>query len=264
MKKRTIAVCLVLAITSLANVAAFADTVQRDGFTISIPDGWVEIPRYVLDDFEASLAAGFPSTPRQHWDCGFQKASATNMMEFPYILVQVHNFGRIPEQAIEQLEDDKMLQEYWGAVLGIAVDAYAPSIFSEQIVKASFDKPNNTILSTIRMENEIVGSVYFLSSMILTEKGIINVFGYALKERYALYEPVFLSVVRSVTPEPWLEYKASWKQDSSLLRIGTFFKNLARNTFLGALVGGVIGVLMALWKRSGGHRRRRPDSRESL
>jgi hypothetical protein len=43
--------------------------------------------------------------------------------------------------------------------------------------------------------------------MVPTEKGYIEAFAWSLKNDYLTYEPTFVSVVMSITPEPALLYK---------------------------------------------------------
>jgi hypothetical protein len=102
---KTKLVTYVLLIVMFAGVStASASELKKNGFSISLPDEWVEIPRDVIDAYEKEIARLAPNAPAPHYDYGFQLGSSQNWFEYPYILVQINNTGRIPESQLEKFE----------------------------------------------------------------------------------------------------------------------------------------------------------------
>jgi len=175
---------------------------QKDGFAISIPGDWVEIPRDVIDQYEAALAKLNPSTAPPHYDYGFQLDGAEYWLELPYILVQVNSNGRVPESEIYKLEEFSP-QEVVEKQEGLR------SVMSNiQAGKMYFDKDMEVIWMRMASDVANVGRVSGLSGLVLTGKGYIAVNGYSLEEESPEYEPAFRAIVKSVTPESGLEYKS--------------------------------------------------------
>ena len=57
---------------------ASSSELRKKGFSISLPDGWVEIPRDVIDSSEKEIARIAPNANAQHYDYGFQLDSSKN------------------------------------------------------------------------------------------------------------------------------------------------------------------------------------------
>ncbi len=178
---------------------------QKSGFSISLPDGWVEIPRDIIDVFEKEIFV--PNVPKQHYDYGFQLEASQHWFEYPYILVQIKDTGRIPERQLKKIKEcpiQKAFDKHEKA-LGPLVSGFQASS------KMYYDKHAKTLW--LRAEMDVVnniGPIVSLIGMVLTEEGLIVVSGRSLKDDYANYEPIFQSVIASVTPELWLAYKPRW------------------------------------------------------
>ena len=70
-----------------------ADLPQRiatkDGFTIHVPDDWIQIPKHVLDAYSETISKAAPQAQKQIFDYGFQKLPVDTWLTHPYLLIQV-------------------------------------------------------------------------------------------------------------------------------------------------------------------------------
>lgn len=203
---------LFLIVTFVGVSIANGGELQKNGFSISIPDGWVEIPRYAIDEYEKGLAKLAPNVPASdyHYDYGFQLNSSKNWFEHPYILLQIKNFGRMSEKELESLQNYSL--QGIKKIEDLKKDV--SSRFNDlEFGKLVYDK--QTKMLWLRTETNVadVGLVSGISGWIPTEKGAILVHGNSLKKDYPTYESVFQSVALSVIPEPGLAYKARWSDN---------------------------------------------------
>ncbi len=104
MHKTILVTYLLCVVTAVGVSIASGSVLHKNVFSITIPDGWVEIPKDVIDEYEEETAKLVPNMPAQHYDYGFQLGSSANWLDYPYVLVQLKNTGRIPESQLEKLE----------------------------------------------------------------------------------------------------------------------------------------------------------------
>lgn len=221
-----------------------ASELKKSGFSISLPDGWIEIPRNVIDAYEKEIARLAPNIQVQHYDYGFQLASSKNWFEYPYILVQVKNTGRIPESQLEKIAEyniqgglDKSKKK-----LG--------SIMSEiQAGKMIYDKQNKIIWMRIELNVANIKQIAGISGIVPTEKGFIQITGYCLKENYSTYEPIFQSVILSVSPEPGLAYKPKWSDRLPSVVTGIAWRRIVGKAIAGGIIGGIIFLVKVLRRK---------------
>lgn len=194
-------------ITSMLLIMAFAgisitqgSELQKKGFSVSIPDGWVEMPREVIDAWETEITSTVSNAPAHHFDYGFQSRSSKNWFEPPYILVQIQNTSRFSERQLNQWIAEDPTQESARKLKKVLR-------YDFKAGKTVFDKQNNIVWSGFEAKKESSKPISIITAMILTEKGYIQVNGYSLKEAYQINEPVFQSIAQSITPEPGLVYK---------------------------------------------------------
>lgn len=222
-----------------------ADQLHKKGvFSISVPDGWVEMPTDVIDAYEKEIAKLAPNAPAQHYDYGFQSGNTENWFEYPYILIQVKNMGRIPESQIEKLEGYSIQED-----LNRQKKDLSPVMSDIQAGKMYYDKAARIIW--LRIESNVVGigQISGLSGMIPTEKGFIQVGGYSLKGDYSTYEPVFRASAMSVTPNSELVYKPRWSDSLPPAVSGIDWGKVAGKAIVGAIVGGLIALFAGLRRK---------------
>jgi hypothetical protein len=236
---------VVLAITIGGDGLAYSgELYQKNGFSITLPEGWTEMPRNVIDSFEMELSKQAPNAT-QHYDYGFQLKKSENWFEYPYILVQIKNTGRIQENQLEQLENlslQEEIREKGKKDLG--------SVMSDiQVGKMYYDKHAKIVWLRIGANVINVGLITGLSGMVPTETGFIQVSGYSLADDFPNYNSTFQSVAMSVTPEPELVYKPKWSDSLPPVVSEIDWGNVAGKALVGAIIFGIIALIVGLRKK---------------
>ena len=233
-----------LIIMFMAVSITYADEYKKNQFAITIPSGWVEMPRDIIDSYEKLLAEAAPDLPLQHYDYGFQLESSENWFEYPYILIQIKNSGRIPENDLEKLEQISLQKEF------DKHEKQVGSIASElQAGKMVFDKHHRIVWMGFEMKVVNVGPISGLSAMIPTEKGLIQVSGYSLRADYPIYDSIFHSIALSTIPIAELAYKPHWTDNVPSVVRGINWDKVIGNTIIGALIGGILGLFSYLKRK---------------
>ena len=245
MQRTKIIVLLVLFITIVAIGKASGNELhQKNGFSITLPDEWVEMPRDIIDLYENKVSKQAPNAKKQHYDYGFQLESSNNWFEYPYILVQIKNTGRIPENQLEKLENYSFKDTINKSKKDMS------SLMSDiQAGKMYYDKHEKIIWVRIEMNVVNVGIVSGLCCMVPTEKGFIQVNGYSLRNKFSNYEPFFRSVSMSVSPEPGLVYKPKWSDSLPPVISGIDWGKVAGKAIAGAIIAGIIALIAGLLKK---------------
>lgn len=235
----------VLLIVTLGAISiARGSELQKNGFAILLPHGWVEMHRDVIDAYEKEIARLAPNVTAPHYDYGFQLDSSKKWFEYPYILVQVNNIGRIPESQLERLEGysvQKSLDKHKKGLSSIMSDI--------QVGKMVYDKQTKIIWTRTEANVVNIGPISGIMGAIPTEKGFIQVMGYSLKKNYPMYEAVFQSVAVSVSPEPGLVYRPKWSDSLPPAVTGTNWEKIAVETMPKALAAVIIAVIIAALRK---------------
>jgi len=235
-------IALILIVNFLVAVQA-KELYQKNVFSISLPDGWVEMPADVIDAYEKEMAKLVPNDPAPHYDYGFQLGSTENWFDYPYILVQIDNIGRISKNQIEQLDGYSVQED-----LNKYKNNLSPVMSDIQAGKMYYDSAAKIIWLHIESIVTEAGPISGLSGMIPTEKGFIQVNGLSLSSDYSTYEPIFRASTMSVAPNNELVYKP--RSSSSLPPVANRIdlSQVAGKAIVGTIIGGLI-VLLAVFRR---------------
>jgi hypothetical protein len=174
------------------------------GFSIKLPDNWVEIPDSIL----AIALAQNPIMEEKHkgkLTCGYQLKSAARWFEYPYILISIENMGKMPEQellAYEQIYSEAVKKEIDKGV------KKSDFINSFDVGKMYYDPELKILWWKTQAHVVEYGPIFSLSGMIPTEKGVIQIICYCRQPESQVYSPVFESTIKSVIVSEALEYKS--------------------------------------------------------
>ena len=160
----------------------------QDGFTMYLPDGWVEIPNEVLKQHSEKVNQLVPQIGKQVYDYGFQSAPADNWMNHPYILIQVKRTGRIPE---EELKKYKQVHEVFSEHIGDVEDMVSDILSNTQLGETLYDAENRILWMNISFDLQQTGRVNAQIAVKLTGFGVIQVTGYATEDTFSTYQPLF-------------------------------------------------------------------------
>ncbi|MBI9084691.1 MAG: hypothetical protein JEZ11_13935 [Desulfobacterales bacterium] len=223
---------------------------KKNNLSISLPDGWVEIPKDVIDAWEKTRAEEIPKEFVPHVDCAFQLDNAENWFDCPYILVIIHDTGRISEKLLGKMEEvslqenlDKQIQER----LDKNKEGLSSIATNIQIGKIHFDKDSKITWQLMESNAAKWGPISGLSGSIPTEKGLIQVVGYSLKYDFPIYGPIFESSAMSVVPSHELIYKA--KAANGIPAEDSESKSLGYGMVYTVIFGGIIFALSIRSKR---------------
>lgn len=242
--KRLESLFFFLIIMTISSIAYGEVKIEKNGYVISLPDEWIEIPSEVLEKYEKMVSVLAPNAKKQHYDCGFQLSGKENWLDYPYVIIQVKNTGRITESELAKIQDfsmQKTLDEE-----GKNFSAVMSNIQAGDMI---YDKENKIIWMRVEADVKEIGPISGISGMILTEKGLIQVNAYSLKEDYATYEPVFRSIVKSVTPSPELAYKSKWFDSLPVSLTGINWGKVGSKAVGGAIIAGIIALIIGIIRR---------------
>ena len=197
-------VSLLIAVNGSAQVELTQAFETTDDFTISLPAGWHEIPKDVLETLTSNLAQLAPQAPIQVYDYGFQLDAPPEWFQHPYILVQVRNTGRTRPSELESMSK---IEREMQRGLKETQDSW-DSILSEfELGQTLYDPVEQILWVKFSMEVAEVGRVHGLTAAILTEHGAIQVHSYAPAGEFADYTPLFEAISRNVSVSESIQYR---------------------------------------------------------
>lgn len=233
-----------IVVMSISSIAYAEVKIQKPGYTITLPDGWIEIPRYIIKESEKMLSLLAPDAPKEHYDCGFQLDTKDNWFEYPYILIQVKELGRVPESKLKKLRNISSQK-----TVGDLNKKLEPLMSNIQFEDMNYDDENKIIWMRHDANVHNIGPVIGISGMILTEKGFIQVNAYSLKKDYPAYESVFYSIVTSVIPEAELAYKPRLSDALPSGRSGADWGKVSGKVIVGLIVGALGAIIAGIRKK---------------
>ena len=132
---------------------------------MTIPDGWVEIPRNFLNKAEAEMYKVAPSQ-NAHYDYGFQSSDFRNGITYPYILIRIRTTGKISESELERINSyDPLLNDKQASQMSSLVS-------NLHFGRPIYDKENKIIWDRVDSYVNGVGKVYCLSGLFPSELGV--------------------------------------------------------------------------------------------
>jgi hypothetical protein len=198
---RTMRRTWVLALCLIA-VGAFGDsTLTTDLFSVTIPDEWMEIPSEILTQVVAETRRASPGVEVPEYAFGYQLATAQHWVEYPYILVQVTETGRIAESELQNMAQIDM-----NAAVAESVATLPDLLSGYDFGTPIYDEGSNVVWIASGFEVAGVGPVRALIGLIPTQTGFLQFNAYALEETFETWSPVFRAITTSVKVVPDLRY----------------------------------------------------------
>jgi len=229
--KKTIAVCI-LAIAVSANGKTFE---TDDGFSITLPDGWVQIPGSVLQSFAAKVDELSPDTPRQVYDYGYQMDGDGRWLTYPYILVQVRPEGRIPSGELARYQE---LRSQKGDI----------DLSEVRFGASTYDKEHQILWSMLTAPAQDGESAKALIAVKLTELGYIRLTGCATETSFDEYEKVFREAFSSLGIDEFIAYKPQFADTMPVIG-GILTGKVILWSVQAVVIGGVLWLVYIRIKR---------------
>ncbi len=231
----------------------------RDGFRISIPPDWQEIPESKIAEKVAAVRKASPDIQVPDFQYGYQ-ARSDQWFTYPYVLVSIKRSGRVPEYQLAKLQNVD-----W-SVGGKAVQNLSDGQISHlEMGKVAYDPSTHIIWMASEATYPEVGKVGILNGSVQTQEGSIWVYGYALRDTFEANKPTFAQIAESVLPTEALRYKPRWT-DSALVGVVVELAESLRGSDWARVAGkGVaVGLLVLIvgifsWLKSVSTNRRKPE-----
>jgi hypothetical protein len=234
-------------LTVLAALAATlplrAATLDIPEVSLTLPDGWVEVPQEILQQFYEEMQRQAPDAGIPRYDYAVQSSDGPPWLAYPYVLVKISITGRPTErelQAMPRIDANAELQKKSEALSKVMTDT--------KLGQMQYDKAANVVWVTSESDVVGIGKVSGLSGVIPTEKGFVQLHGYARSEDFARHEPVFRKIITTAKISPALVYQPRWSDE--LAKYGLFDStDLRWRTGIGLAVGLVVLIFVLLRRK---------------
>jgi hypothetical protein len=230
---------LLVMVACLAVGLAHAETFTKPAVTLTLPDGWVEVPRDVLLQFYDEMKRQAPLANIPKYDYAFQSTGGPPWLAYPYVFVKITPTGRPTERELADLPSIDLNDSFkkssgdWSNVMK-----------DMSLGKMRYDKAANVVWITSKSDVVNVGEVSGISGIIPTEKGFVELHAYAKAPSFAEHLPVFEKIVTGARVAPELQYKPSWT-DALPGPVSRFRVTVGFLLAIGALVG----IFIAIYRR---------------
>jgi len=227
---------LLVLIAALASGAVFATSISKPEFTVDVPDGWVEVPPEVLQEFYDELKRQAPAAQIPKYNYAFQSTQGPPWLSYPYVLVKVTPSGRPSEHDLETLPSIDL-----NAKVHEKTDDMQNLLKDTSLGQMHYDQAANIVWLSSKTDVVNIGPVTGISGVIPTEQGFVELHAYAKETDFPQYLPTFQKIITSARVAPQLAYRPHWTD-----KLGPFarfdFKELGFVLAIGALVGIFVGI----------------------
>lgn len=195
---------LVMAMCLAAGLAQAA-TFTRPEVTLDLPDGWVEVPGEVMQQFYDEMKRQAPAANIPKYNYAFQSTGGPPWLTYPYVLVKVSPTGRPTEtelMGLPAIDLNDKFKEKGGDWSNVMKDT--------TLGKMRYDKAANVVWITSKSDVVNVGPVSGISGIIPTEKGFVELHAYAKTPDFPQHLATFETIIKGARIAPDLQYKPSW------------------------------------------------------
>lgn len=218
---------------------------QGEKFTLQLPGDWKEISAAVMTSTFKSLVEIAPAASSEHYDYGYQLASAPSTITYPYILVSIKKKGRVSENAIANLpSSDGEVKESFNK----AADKLKSVLSSLKVGEMVYDRQKHILFMHSDMDVNGVGAIKSLTAVCLTEEGSINIYCYAKAAEFESYFKTFENVAKSIEFSGGLGYKPRLL-DALGGSGGSGLHHIGRSAIIGGITGAVVALVIAMFKK---------------
>lgn len=213
--------------------------VDRDGFTIDLPPGWIQIPQAIISEREQQVAVLAPKTKIPHYDYGFQFGTRDQWFSYPYILIKIKRTGRITTAEFKKLEKfsyDQTAQKLQ--------KSFGDLIKEAEIGKMRYDPVSQVVWLNTGINISAIGRISGITALIPTEYGFIQMNGYTREQEFMGFVSVFHDLVRNVTLDENVKYQA--KPTDSIPLLNTIKWDAV---LVAVLTGIILAVIGGFWRK---------------
>lgn len=201
---RAAAAFAAIALLTTSLPAGAGDVVKKPEFTVTLPDGWVEVPHEAMATFNANVARAMPNLPKARlpqYQYGFQPKAKEWLADYPYIVVRIKASGRIPESEFQQMETvdlNKEMRKHKDEL---------PAFMSKMALgRPVYDPSSHTVWVGGQVPGPDDAPIRALSAMIATKDGFVQLAAYAPDATFASYYAALHRAMASVVIPPEMRY----------------------------------------------------------
>jgi hypothetical protein len=212
----------------------------KDGFTIRLPQDWVEIPRQVLDDFSAKLRKTVTGLEKQSYDYGYQRGYDGRWFACPYLLVQVTRAGRIPEKELRKCQ---AIRREVAKAADRAQGGRRTALSGATAGTPLYDAENRALWTRLSINSAAQGHIEALCGTRLTEDGAVWITCYDTAADFDKDCGLFEDIIKHVTLErPYQPRPADAGPGPSWLG----WDSIITGAVVGGIAAAIAGVVVAI------------------
>ncbi len=203
---------LVVVTTLVFLISSPAEGIQnfnnsKSGFSISIPDDWIEIPYETMKSEKQELAEELKKPIKIIPEKGYQQKSS-EWFSYPYILINNHK-GRLPEKELASIEKMDM------GFVNDDINKKISPMGQVYLSKPTYDEKNNILWirgESIDKRHKVPKNINIISAVFPTEVSTKEVSCFSEKQIAKDFD-VCLTIIRSVRISEKIKYRPSlnWK-----------------------------------------------------
>jgi hypothetical protein len=200
-----------------------------DHFSISVPSGWVDMPKAELDRITTAARKAAPKYVSEPFKYGFLESAGS---PFPRVVILMRS-GRWSEELIAQMPALAATKDE--AQHNVTSSIPALAAMNLQIGKMSWDSKARIAWVPVGFSDERGQPMAGLAGLHPTELGVIQVNCYATQSDFERIAPTFVAIIASVKIDEAIKYR---KRSA----LGT----VTDSTLVPALFGGIFGIVLVL------------------
>ena len=244
----------------VVSVKALQYTNRAKHYSFIVPNGWIEIPKSTIDQVMHRLA-DMTNSEFIDYTAGFQIKSS-KLFQYPYILIQEHSLHTTSyDEFLKLFNDDRFKKQLTKKI---------NEEYSEVLSNSSFDKPfvdreRQAMFINFDLNVAQIGKVKGLMAIFFGKDGIVQLNFYSKESEYKDNLPIFQQVIDSFHYEDGYQYQANNKTqvptksnsnsshgndtNNNVFNRLSIFHDVPTNTLIGAIAGGLGGLLISLFLR---------------
>jgi len=183
---------------------------SKGHFSFTLPAGWEEIPKEVIDSYLKTLQEQSPQPLALSYDAAFQKISAS-YFAYSYLFVQILQDGPWPKDKIQKLVSTGEWKESLERGIDTVEDSLQDMLRISEIGQTTYDTERNIILSKMDSEVVGVGKISAMTAIILSRYGAVALFWYSTADSFDSNLDYFNQIIDSFRYDVGYEYSRAAK-----------------------------------------------------
>uniref|UniRef100_I2Q564 Uncharacterized protein n=1 Tax=Desulfovibrio sp. U5L TaxID=596152 RepID=I2Q564_9BACT len=212
------------------------ETYKNKYFSITLPPGWISVPANIIKSTEDEIVSRSNKPSIQRNDYAFQQNNTSRWFSYPYILIQINNSGRIQEAKLQKISEQSFQNSFnkeEKELNGLVSD------FKEE--RKYYDEKQKILWVFSTANVPTVGAISVVEGIIPTNIGYVKIFCYAVDKNAISYQPIFQSIISSITPSEESAYRTTVYDILPPFIVDIDWGKVIGKAIAWSLLGGVLG-----------------------